>query len=339
MYFSMSSEFKSLTPPILVTGGCGAIGVVLIQYLMRKTRSRIVNIDMLTYCANKKKDLFPKDRYKLYEVDICDFNEVLKIFEMEKPYFVFHLAAETHVDNSFTDPFTFTMTNTAGTHVLLETMRIVDSVKRFIHMSTDEVYGSVEVPAKETDPLRPSNPYSASKAAAEMLVEAYMKSFKLPINIIRCNNAISPFQYPEKLIPKAIRLIMKNEKVPIQGKGTSKRTFIDATDIARALWFVATVGKVGETYNIGSQNEYSVLDVVREVIRQVNGEYQYDFADYIEFVADRPFQDMRYLVNWEKLSALGWKPMKSFEESIASCVDAYFIENELVPTLNRIRIA
>ena len=333
----MSSGQNSDPPTILVTGGCGAIGVMLIQYLLRKTRSKIVNIDMLTYCANRKKDLFPEDRYKLYQVDICDFTEVVKIFETERPYFVFHLAAETHVDNSFIDAFIFTMTNAAGTHVLLEAMRIVDCVHRFIHMSTDEVYGSVKVPAKETDPLRPSNPYSASKAAAEMLVEAYIKSFKLPINIIRCNNAISPFQYPEKLVPKAIRLIMNNERVPIQGTGTSKRTFIDASDIARALWFVATVGKVGETYNIGSHNEYSVLEVVCEIVRQVNGEHEYELSNYIEFVPDRPHQDMRYLVNWDKLAALGWKPTKTFQESIATCIDACFIENELTPKLGRLK--
>jgi dTDP-D-glucose 4,6-dehydratase len=163
-----------------------------------------------------------------------------------------------------------------------------------------------------------------------MLVEAYMKSFQIPVNIIRCNNAISPYQFPEKLVPKAIGLIMRNQKVPIQGRGTSKRTFIDASDIARALWCVATAGRVGETYNIGSHNEYSVLEVVSEIVRQINGE---NTSDYIEFVPDRPHQDMRYLVNWDKLAALGWNPLKSFEESIATCIDACFIQNELSPDL------
>lgn len=324
------------SPTILVTGGTGAIGVVLVQYLLRKTSSRIVNLDVMTYCSNHKPDLFkcPSDRYKHYRIDLCDFDAIMRIFKDEKPYFVFHLAAETHVDNSFIDAFTFTMTNTIGTHVLLEVMRLTKCVKRFIHMSTDEVYGSVNVPAKETDPLKPSNPYSASKAAAEMLVEAYVKSFKLPVVVVRCNNAISPFQYPEKLIPKTIKLIMNKQKVPIQGTGESRRTFIDATDIARALWVCATVGTDGEIYNIGSNNEYSVLEVVKEIIRQIHlidGEIQLDH--YVEFVEDRPFQDSRYLVNWEKITNLGWKPTISFQESIAICIDTYFIDNDLIKKL------
>jgi dTDP-glucose 4,6-dehydratase len=317
------------SPTILVTGGTGAIGVLLIHYLLRKTTSKIVNVDLMTYCANHKPNLFPKDRYKLYRLDLCNFDSVLKVFQKEKPYYVFHLAAETHVDNSFVDAFSFTMTNTVGTHVLLEAMRMSQCVKRFIHMSTDEVYGSVDVPAKETDPLKPSNPYSASKAAAEMLVEAYVKSFKLPVIIVRCNNAISPWQYPEKLIPKTIKLIMNNQKVPIQGTGQSRRTFIDASDIARALWVCATIGKDGEIYNIGSDNEHSVLDVVKEIVGEIYGNKDVDLKMFIDFVEDRPYQDSRYLVNWEKIKALGWIPQKSFKEAIASCIDSYFIEHEL----------
>lgn len=322
---------------ILVTGGCGAIGSVVVNSLASKyPHVRFVNLDQLTY-AGKASNIDPSlANYKLYQGSITNHELVRYILASEKPDIVLHLAAETHVDSSFGNSFLFTQTNVFGTHTLLECCRqYVDESKqqgvssfnfKFIHMSTDEVYGSVSDadPAckEQTSLLAPSNPYSASKAAAEMLCQAYFKSFKLPIIILRCNNAVSPFQHSEKLIPRVITcLALTGDPVPVHGDGSSKRTFIDALDISSAIETVITSGMPGSIYNIGNHEEYSVLDVVRIVFEKLSSKgllkhMHASFPDLLKYTPDRAFQDYRYAVDTSALNNMGWTPTVSFSDAI-----------------------
>ena len=307
---------------ILITGGCGAIGSCVINTLKNLyPNSLFINLDALTYAGNPN-NIIPSDNYKFIKGNICDNDIVSYVYKTFQPNIVIHLAAETHVDNSFGNSFQFTKTNVFGTHVMLECARQYRDnggpLEVFLHMSTDEVYGSVDEtctePCNENSLLLPSNPYSASKSGAEMIANAYVKSFKLPVVIIRCNNAVSPFQYPEKLIPKTIQRILQGEKVPVHGKGASLRTFIDACDIARALDIVITKGTIGNVYNIGSDREYNVLQVISIILNIMKpGE---KLEDWVEYVQDRAFQDHRYWIDDKVLKALGWSQTISFEESI-----------------------
>ena len=303
---------------VMFTGACGAIGSVVINTLKDKYPSvRFINIDALTY-AGDASNVTPSENYKLYHKNICDVDDIDRIFDEEQPDILIHLAAETHVDNSFGNSFAFTKTNILGTHSLLECARKYGKLKKFIHMSTDEVYGSVVdgESCHEQTLLAPSNPYSASKAAAEMLCHAYIKSFSLPIIVMRCNNAISPFQNEEKLIPRVIKCIRENKKIPIHGLGESKRTFIDARDIASAIDIISIKGEIGSIYNIGNENEYTVMDVAKYILNALKpGE---DIESWVEYIPDRMFQDYRYSVNTTALNVLGWEAKISFEDSIKS---------------------
>lgn len=305
----------------LVTGGCGAIGSVLVNMLLAKYPSiRIVNIDALTYAGNPK-NIHPSPNYVLAHGNICDATFVTHVLQTYKPTVILHLAAETHVDNSFTNSLAFTQTNVVGTHTLLECVeqyrkQVGIYFRMFLHMSTDEVYGSNNStePFDEHSLLQPSNPYAASKASAEMLCNAYFKSFNLPIVIARCNNAISEFQYPEKLIPKSMECILAGKKVPVHGRGESRRTFVDAYDIALALDLLLDKGVVGSVYNIGSDQEFTVIQVVQIILNKIRpGEL---VQDWVFHVPDRAFQDHRYWINDDALQLLGWKPTLTFEESI-----------------------
>jgi dTDP-glucose 4,6-dehydratase len=314
---------------VLITGGCGAIGGCVVNYFKSTyPDTYFVNIDAITYCAKRENIELPYDNYKLYEGDICDVDFVMKVLNTEKPTLIIHLAAETHVDQSFGNSFKFTQTNIMGTHVLLECMRhynddkvnVNNRIKLFIHMSTDEVYGSVndgEI-CTEQSIFAPSNPYSATKAGAEMLCHAFIKSFNLPIIIVRCNNAVSPHQHDEKLIPQCIYCITNNKKINVHGEGKAKRTFIHATDIARALNCIALKGEIGEIYNIGSKMEYTVIEVIREVLEQLKpGD---DYKKWIKYVPDRAFQDYRYYIDSTKLYNLGWKDQISFKDAVADVI-------------------
>ena len=313
---------------VLITGGCGAIGGCVVNYLKDTyPETFFINLDAITYCARRENIELPYDNYKLCEGDICNVDFVMNVLDTEKPTLIIHLAAETHVDQSFGNSFKFTQTNIMGTHVLLECMRHYNSkvnvnnqIKLFIHMSTDEVYGSVndDEICTEQSIFAPSNPYSATKAGAEMICHAFIKSFNLPIIIVRCNNAISPHQHYEKLIPQCIYCITNNKKINVHGEGKAKRTFIHATDIARALDCIALKGKIGEIYNIGSKMEYTVIEVIREVLEQLKpGE---DYKNWIKYVPDRAFQDYRYYIDSTKLNNLGWKDEISFKEAVADVI-------------------
>ena len=306
---------------VLITGGCGAIGSCVVNYLKDTYKdTRFVNIDSITYCARRENIEGSLDNYTLYEGDICNVDFIRYIFKVEKPTLVIHLAAETHVDQSFGNSFRFTQTNIMGTHTLLECIRDIGGVKLFIHMSTDEVYGSVndDEICTEQSMFAPSNPYSATKAGAEMLCHAFLKSFNLPIIIVRCNNAISPYQHDEKLVPQCVECILNNRKINVHGEGRAKRTFIHATDIAKALDIITSRGSISEIYNIGTKMEYDVLAVIREILHQMRPDEI--IGDWIVNVPDRAFQDYRYSIDSTALRNLGWNDEISFKDAIADVI-------------------
>jgi dTDP-glucose 4,6-dehydratase len=306
---------------VLITGGCGAIGSCVVNYLKDTYKdTRFVNVDSITYCARRENIKGSLDNYTLYEGDICNVDFIRYIFKVEKPTLVIHLAAETHVDQSFGNSFRFTQTNIMGTHTLLECIRDIGGVKLFIHMSTDEVYGSVndDEICTEQSMFAPSNPYSATKAGAEMLCHAFLKSFNLPIIIVRCNNAISPYQHDEKLVPQCVECILNNRKINVHGEGRAKRTFIHATDIAKALDIITSRGNISEIYNIGTKMEYDVLAVIREILHQMRPDEIME--DWIINVPDRAFQDYRYSIDSTALRNLGWNDEISFKDAIADVI-------------------
>lgn len=294
---------------ILVTGGCGFIASNFINRIAGPDYL-IVNLDKLDYCSNVHN--VKEGAATLVKGDIKNRDLVTFLIKEYKFDIVFHFAAQSHVDNSFNDPVMFTYENVCGTHNLLEAFRLEKPDTKFIHFSTDEVYGTWESgPAfTESDMLVPTNPYSSSKAAAEMIVQSYIKSFKMDIKIIRCNNVYGPRQYPEKLIPKFIKLLKEGKKCTLHGTVSSavKRAFIHVDDVTDAVLTVHEKGASGEIYNIGSDYELSVLDITKLVIQAVKCTEQYD--SWMEVVEDRPFNDNRYFINSDKLKSLGWKQKK-----------------------------
>lgn len=302
---------------IFITGGCGAIGNHVVRCLAKHyEHATIVNLDAHTYAATP----IPAGSISNYieeKCHICDSASVLALLNKYKPSILIHLAAETHVDTSFGNSYVFTVSNVLGTHTLLECCKEYGLLQRFIHMSTDEVYGSVDddKSCHETSMLYPSNPYSASKAAAEMLCHAYIKSFKMPIIVMRCNNAISLYQNDEKLIPCVIANLRDGKRIPVHGDGSAKRTFIYGDDIADAIITIAEKGEIGSIYNIGTEFEYTVLQVIQVILKKINGD-RANLNDYITFVDDRPFQDLRYSVDTTSLRALGWEPRTTFEQAV-----------------------
>jgi UDP-glucose 4,6-dehydratase len=326
-------EKKMYDQKILITGGCGAIGSEVINYLKSLYPSKLfINLDLLTYAGKKENIEQPFDNYHFVHGDIADNELVLNLLNIYHPDYIIHLAAETHVDNSFGNSLNFTKTNVFGTHMLLECLKqyletnpASSNFKVFLHMSTDEVYGSVDngEPAKtEKSLFAPSNPYAATKVGAEMICVSYQKSFNLPIIIARCNNAISKYQHPEKLVPKTITSLLNGEKIPIHGDGKSQRTFIHAYDIADALDIILQKGTIGRVYNIGTFMEYTVLETV-EKIHELMGCDKNTLKDCIEFVQDRPFQDFRYHIDTTELRKLGWVEKITFVQSLKNVIQKY----------------
>lgn len=292
---------------ILVTGGCGFIGSNFINNIKEKYPSfNIINLDKFDYCSNINNI---KEGYaETIKGDICDKDIVELILKKYDIKVVFHFAALSHVDNSFIDPISFTKNNTYGTHVLMETIKNFNPTMEIIHFSTDEVYGENTngIPFTENDILKPTNPYSASKAAAEMVVMSYIQSYKMNVKIIRCNNVYGPNQYPEKLIPKFKKLLKNNEKCTIHGDKSAqvKRAFIHVDDVVDAVDIIWKRGAIGETYNISSEHEISVMELTKLMIEKLKNTKEYD--KYISYVKDRPFNDQRYLIDCQKLKDLGW---------------------------------
>nr|CAG8495102.1 5750_t:CDS:2 [Entrophospora candida] len=309
---------------IMVTGGAGFIGCFLVRKLVvLYPEYNVVVVDKLDYCGslNNLKVIKGMPNYTFIKGDITSSDFMTFILREKKIDTIFHLAAQTHVDNSFGDSFEFTKNNVMGTHVMLEAAK-VHGIKRFIHVSTDEVYGEVAKSSPdchEESILAPSNPYSATKAAAECLVKAYHKSFGLPIIITRSNNIYGPYQYPEKICSKFICSLIKGVKCYIHGDGSNSRKYLYASDVADALDIILHLGQIGEVYNIGSNFEISNLDLAKTLIRQ----FGYKDDKYLEFVQDRAFNDRRYAVDYRKLKELGWKPRIGWEEGLKKTITWY----------------
>jgi UDP-glucose 4,6-dehydratase len=303
---------------IIVTGGCGFIGSNFLNYMVQKyTNINFHNIDKLDYCANINNINHEISRYKnyfFYKCDINDKNFIMHILEKFNIDTIVHFAAQSHVDNSFDNSLQFTIDNVMGTHTLLDCSKKYGKIKKFIHISTDEVYGEVDDEhsgCHEKSILNPTNPYAATKASAEMLVNSYFHSYKLPVIITRGNNVYGPNQYPEKLIPKFEKFIKEGKKMTIHGDGKTKRNFVHAHDVARAVEIILQNGIIGEIYNIGTDNEYTVLDIAKLLLKKYKPNEKLE--DWVEFVQDRPFNDYRYAINSNKLKELGWKEIMNFE--------------------------
>lgn len=309
---------------LLITGGCGFIGSNFINYIYNKNKYNIINFDAMYYCAdenNVREDIRNSSCYKLIKGNICDMNFIKYVIEENNITQVIHFAAQSHVDNSFENSLQYTQDNILGTHTLLEVCRIYGKIVRFIHVSTDEVYGESmldddEQHKTEHSVLCPSNPYAATKAGAELIAQAYYHSYKMPIIITRGNNVYGPNQYPEKLIPRFIKLLKEDKKVTIQGDGSCVRAFLHAEDTAKAFEVILEKGELGEIYNIGCDEgmEYSILDVAKILIKMIKGVEDYD--DWIEYVKDRPFNDKRYYISNQKLKKLGWNIKVEFMDGL-----------------------
>lgn len=307
---------------ILITGGCGFIGSNFINYFTSFNKNyNIYNIDCINYCASESNIKSDIKNYKLIKGDINDKSLVSFILQEYNIDTIIHFAAQSHVDNSFHSSLQFTKDNILGTHILLECSREYGKIKRFIHFSTDEVYGEVDLEHEgccEKSLLNPTNPYAATKAAAEFLVKSYNHSFKLPYIIIRCNNVYGPNQYHEKLIPKFIKLLKENKKCSIHGKGDTRRNFIHSEDVASAVETILFSDIINDTINIGTKNEYSVLEITKMLVKIIHNKE--DYEKYIEYVEDRPFNDFRYSINNRKLIELGWKENINFEEGLRNLI-------------------
>jgi len=309
---------------LLITGGCGFIGSNFINYIFPSEKYNIVNLDAMYYCASEENILLEIRKSPYYHFIKGNINDKVLIYNVLRDFkitHVIHFAAQSHVDNSFSVPLQYTYDNIQGTHTLLEEVRLYNKVKRFIHVSTDEVYGESMLEADEAHKteqsvLCPTNPYAASKAGAELIAQSYNHSFKMPIIITRGNNVYGENQYPEKLVPKFIKLLKENKKVTIQGDGSTVRAFLHAYDTARAFEVILEKGVNGEIYNIGCDEgmEYTVLEVAKMLIKMIKNTEKYD--DWITYIEDRPFNDKRYYISNQKLKNLGWDIKIKFEEGL-----------------------
>jgi len=310
---------------ILVTGGAGFIGSNFILHMMNShPEVEVLNLDVLTYAGNLNnlKGIDKNPRYTLIKGDICDPNVVNTILDRYKVDTIVHFAAESHVDRSITKASEFVRTNVLGTHNLLECARH-HPIARFVHISTDEVYGStLKGSFTENDILSPSSPYSASKAGSDLLALSYFTTYKLPVIITRCTNNFGPCQYPEKLIPLFVTNLIAGRKVPVYGTGENVRDWIHVSDHCRAVEFLLKKGIPGEIYNIGGGNEKTNIEITEKILMLLKKD-----ESWIEYVTDRPGHDFRYSLDCSKLLKIGWSPRYSFEEGLKDTVE-WYIMNE-----------
>ena len=329
---------------ILVTGGAGFIGSALIRFLFSETDHEILNFDKLTYASSLlsiPEQITSSGRYEFCKSDICDPSEVKEIIERFRPAAIIHLAAESHVDRSIDGPQEFIKTNVNGTAILLETVTSYwDALSenernnfRFLHVSTDEVFGSLGTEGKfsEKTPYAPNSPYSASKASSDHLVRAWHHTYGLPTIITNCSNNYGPYQFPEKLIPLIITNAMKGKDLPVYGDGLQIRDWLHVEDHVRALYAVLLNGIVGETYAIGGNSEKANLDVVNTVCQILDSIVPAptgkSYSDLIKFVADRPGHDQRYAIDASKIyNELGWKAQETFYSGLTKTVN-WYVEN------------
>jgi len=331
----------------LITGGSGFIGSAVCRLIINSTKNTVLNVDKLTYAGNPESLFSIKDneRYLFEQVDICNTDEIGRIFDTYRPDVVMHLAAESHVDRSIEGPDSFIQTNIVGTYALLEEARkywleLSGEQKnnfRFHHISTDEVYGDLKKEDElftETTRYAPSSPYSASKASSDHLVRAWQRTFGLPTIITNCSNNYGPYQFPEKLIPLIISNALKGKELPIYGDGKQIRDWLYVDDHARALLHSALNGVIGETYNIGGYNEIQNIEVVKiicSILDQLSPSIHDHFSCYAElitYVEDRAGHDVRYAVDSSKISnELGWFPDETFETGIKKTVQ-WYLDNQ-----------
>lgn len=327
---------------ILITGGAGFIGSHVVRLFVNKyPEYRIINLDKLTYAGNLEnlKDIEDKPNYTFIKADICDFETILNIFKTEQITGVIHLAAESHVDRSIKDPFTFAQTNVMGTLSLLQAAKEVwkedYSGKLFYHVSTDEVYGALafdDTMFTEHTKYDPHSPYSASKASSDHFMRAFHDTFGLPVKISNCSNNYGPYQFPEKLIPLFINNIRHGKSLPVYGKGENVRDWLYVEDHAKAIDLIYHTGKVGDTYNIGGCNEWTNIDLIKVLIKTVDRllNHPAGTSDHlITYVTDRAGHDLRYAIDATKLQTeLSWQPSLQFEEGIEKTV-RWYLENQL----------
>ena len=324
---------------ILVTGGAGFIGSNFIHYIFKETKfsGKIINVDKLTYAGNLEnlqeiEDNFGGKRYFFERADICDFDNLRKIFEKYDIDAVVNFAAESHVDRSIYGPKDFVQSNIMGTFTLLEVARKNWTGREdtlFHHISTDEVYGSVDDGGYfyEDTPYRPNSPYSASKASSDHLVRAYHKTYGLPVTVSNCSNNYGPYQFPEKLIPLMILNILEEKDLPVYGDGKNIRDWLYVEDHCLAIWKIINYGRIGETYNIGGENEWENIKLVNFLCEKI-GQLQDKDKDYykrlITFVKDRPGHDRRYAINCDKIKReLGWSKQFDFEKGLNFTIKWY----------------
>ena len=366
---------SSYTKSIIITGGAGFIGSHVVRLFVNKYPDyKIINLDKLTYAGNldNLKDIEQQPNYKFVQMDICNFEGVLKLMQDEQVTGIIHLAAESHVDRSIKDPFTFAQTNVMGTLSLLQAAKLYwESLperydgKRFYHISTDEVYGALELsrpegvepPFKttassgehhlaygedffyETTKYNPHSPYSASKAASDHFVRAYHDTYGMPTIVTNCSNNYGPYQFPEKLIPLFINKIRQRKPLPVYGKGENVRDWLYVEDHARAIDLIFHRGKIAETYNIGGFNEWKNIDLIKVIIKTVDrllGNEEGQSLDLITYVTDRAGHDLRYAIDSTKLQKeLGWEPSLQFEEGIEKTVRWYLENQEWIDNIGK----
>ena len=332
---------------ILITGGAGFIGSAVIRYIIKYTSHNVLNLDKLTYAGNLDSlvDVSQSNRYQFVHGDICNRELIDSTLRSFKPNIIMHLAAESHVDRSVDSPSEFIQSNIVGTYTILESaLKFWESLSvshkskfRFHHISTDEVYGSLDEVGffTESTPYDPSSPYSASKASSDHLVRAWQRTYGLPTIITNCSNNYGPYQFPEKLIPLVITNALKGLKLPIYGNGKQVRDWLYVDDHAAALYKVVMEGSIGETFNIGGHNEKTNLQVVQSICKILDklrpllpSNNISNYEDLIEFVVDRPGHDIRYAIDSSKLQkSLSWEPIETFDSGLSKTVK-WYLENE-----------
>ena len=310
---------------ILVTGGAGFIGSNFVNYIVKKHPDyNIVVLDKLTYAGNLNNLKDVKNKIKFIQGDICDFELVKNIFKENNINGVIHFAAESHVDNSIKEPFIFTKTNVIGTHTLLEAAKQIwgeKSKNKFVHVSTDEVYGTLGEDGyfTENSPIKPNSPYSSSKASSDLIAFAYAETYKMNICVTNCSNNYGPYQHNEKLIPHMIKLALDNQKLPVYGTGRNIRDWLYVEDHLEAIDLVYSKGKAKERYNIGGHNEKRNIDIVKLILKRLGKS-----EDLISFVEDRKGHDYRYAIDPTKIkNELDWEPKTKFEDGIVKTIDWY----------------
>ncbi|MBG5986033.1 dTDP-glucose 4,6-dehydratase [Proteus vulgaris] len=335
---------------ILVTGGAGFIGSAVIRYLINYTDNIVINVDKLTYAGNIQSlsSVEKNTRYFFEKKDICNHDEMLRVFLEHQPNIVMHLAAESHVDRSIEGPDEFIKTNIIGTYTLLEVARtywqnldnVQKSIFRFHHISTDEVYGDLDGTKDlftETTAYSPSSPYSASKASSDHLVRAWLRTYGLPTIVTNCSNNYGPYHYPEKLIPLMILNALEGKPLPVYGNGQQVRDWLYVEDHAKALYKVVIEGRIGETYNIGGHNEKTNIEVVKTICNLLDELVPNKplsitkYSDLITYITDRPGHDLRYAIDATKIkNELNWTPEETFESGLRKTLEWYLENTEWV---------